>query len=305
MLSESIARRYIEWQQLEDQLEISRAFIEQRQRLFDLTDKRVRAGLDTNVELRQAEASLPDARASVTALEGQVAVLRIELAALLGAGPDRALTLTAPNLRSPEALLALPTLIPAELLARRPDVISMRLRAEGAASQADAARADLLPNINLAAVFGFDSTDLDNWARYGSRFYNAGPSLKLPIFNTGRHAALTLRTANYDEAAAAYRQTLIDAVKDVASALTELRAADAQQRDAASAVNAEAAAYEIAQHRYQVGLDAYTQVLLSEARLLGQRQRVADLNARKLDASVRLIAALGGGLPAQKLTKSE
>jgi len=207
-------------------------------------------------------------------------------------------------LEPPASLLALPTIVPAELLARRPDVISMRLRAESAAAQADSARADLLPNINLAASFGFDSTDLDTWANYGSRFYSFGPALKLPIFNTGRHAALNLRTADYNEAAASYRQTLTDAVRDVASALADLRATDAQQQDAATAVSSEAAAYAIAQHRYQVGLDAYTQVLLSEARLLNQRQRVTDLNARKLDASVRLIAALGGGLPLQQ-TKSE
>ena len=304
MLSESIARRYIEWQHLEDQLAIAKALLAQRGRLLELTGLRVRAGLDTNIELNQAEGALPDTRAAVTALEGQISVLRMELAALLGAGPDRALALEPPKLIQPPGL-SLPTVVPAELLARRADVIAMRLKAESAAAQADAARADLLPNINLVAALGLDSTDISRWLDYGSRFYNVGPSLKLPIFNTGRHTALRLRTSDYEEAAASYRRTLIDAVQDVAAALSDLRAAAAQQSDAAASVASESAAYSIAQHRYQAGLDPYTKVLLSEARLLAQRQRVADLKAARLDANVRLIAALGGGVPLPQAEQSE
>ena len=305
MVSESIARRYIEWQHLEDQLVIARALLEQRGKLLALTARRVRAGLDTNVELHQAEGALPDTRATVTALEAQVSVVRMELAALVGSGPDRALALQPPKLAPPASLMGLPTVVPAELLARRADVVSTRLKAESAAAGADAARADLLPNINLVGSLGLDSTDISKWLDYGSRFYSVGPSLKLPIFNTGRHAALRLRTSDYEEAAASYRQTLIDAVRDVAAALSDLRAAAAQQEDAAAAVEAGSAAYSISEHRYQAGLDAYTQVLLSEARLLSQRQRVADLNAARLDATVKLIAALGGGLPLQPSDHSE
>lgn len=298
-LSTAIARRYVEWQRLEAQLEIGRSLIRQREGLLGLTRKRVDAGLDSNVQLRAAEASVPDTRADVTALEAQVALARVELAALVGAGPDRGLDLARPAIRDPGAT-GTPTLVPAELLARRPDVIARRLRAEAAAARADAAQADFYPNINLAAAVGLDSTSFADWLDAGSRFYNAGPALSLPLFGGGRRqAALDLRTAEYDEAVALYRQAVLGAARDVAAALTDLRSIDAEERDAIAAVTAQTRSFDLARRRYEGGLGVYTDVLLAEASQLHQRRRLADLTARRLDAAVRLIAALGGGIPVQ------
>lgn len=300
-LSTAIARRYVEWQRLEDQLEIGRSLIRQREGLLGLTRKRVDAGLDSNVQLRAAEASVPDTRADVTALETQVALARVELAALIGSGPDRGLDLSRPAIKDPGAS-GTPTLVPAELLARRPDVIARRLRAEAAAARADAAEADFYPNINLAAAVGLDSTSFDDWIDAGSRFYNAGPALSLPLFGGGRRrATLDLRTAEYDEAVALYRQTVVGAARDVAAALTDLRSIDAEERDALAAVNAQTQSLDLATRRYEGGLGTYTDVLVAEATQLNQRRRLADLTARRLDASVRLVAALGGGIPVQPI----
>jgi outer membrane protein TolC len=191
--------------------------------------------------------------------------------------------------------------IPADLLARRPDVIAHRLRAEAAAARADSAEADFYPNINLAAAFGLDSTSFDKWLDAGSQFYDAGPAINLPLFGGGRRrATLSLRTAEYDEAVAMYRQTLVGATRDVATALTDLRSVDAEETDATAAVNAQTQAFDLTRKRYDGGLSTYTDVLVAEASLLNQRRRVADLGARRLDASIRLIAALGGGIPVQR-----
>ena len=257
------------------------------------------AGLDSNVQLRAAEAAVPDTRADIAALETQAAIARIELAALVGAGPDRGLDLARPALQAP-ATAGSPTVIPADLLARRPDVLAHRLRAEAAAARADAAEADFYPNINLAAAVGLDSKTFTDWVDMGSKFYNAGPALNLPLFGGGRRrATLNLRTAEYDEAVAMYRQSLVGATRDVATALTDLRSVDNEQRDAAAAVAAQTQSYDLARRRYEGGLGTRTDVLVAEAALLNQRRRIADLNARRLDASVRLVAALGGGLPLQ------
>ncbi len=242
---------------------------------------------------------MPDTRADVTALETQVALARVELATLVGAGPDRGLDLARPAIRDPVAT-GTPTLVPADLLARRPDVIARRLRAEAAAARADAAEADFYPNINLAAAVGLDSTSFDDWIDAGSRFYNAGPALSLPLFGGGRRrATLDLRTAEYDEAAAMYRQTVVGAARDVAAALTDLHSIDAEERDVSAAVTAQTQSFDLARRRYEGGLGAYTEVLIAEAGQLNQRRRLADLTARRLDASVRLVAALGGGIPVQ------
>ncbi len=298
-LSTSIARRYVEWQRIEAQLDIGRALIKQRENLLGLTRKRVAAGLDSNVQLRAAEAAVPDTRADITALATQAAIARIELAALLGAGPDRGLDLSLPTMKAP-AELGAPTVIAADLLARRPDVTARRLRAEAAAARADAAQADFYPNINLAAAVGLDSKTFTDWVDTGSKFYNAGPALNLPLFGGGsRRATRNLRTAEYDEAVAMYRQSLVGATRDVAAVLADLRSVDTEQRDAIAAVTAQTQSYDLARRRYAGGLGTYTDVLMAEASLLNQRRRIADLDARRLDASIRLVAALGGGLPLQ------
>ncbi len=300
-LSTAIARRYVEWQRLEDHLKIDRALIKQREGLLSLTQKRVVAGLDSNVQLRAAEAAVPDSRANIAALETQAAIARIELAALLGAGPDRGFDLMQPSLQAPP-FSGIPTLLPADLLARRPDVVAHRLRVEAAASRADSAQADFYPNINLAAAIGLDATSF-NWVDAGSEFYNVGPALNLPLYGGGRRrATLNLRTAEYDEAAANYRQSLVGATRDVAAALTDLRSVDAEERDAAAAVASQRQSYVLARRRYDGGLGTYTDVLVAEATLLNQSRRLADLTARRLDASIRLVAALGGGIPVQTAT---
>jgi NodT family efflux transporter outer membrane factor (OMF) lipoprotein len=304
-LSTAIARRYVEWQRLEEQLQIGRALVKQREGLLDLARKRVDAGLDSNVQLRAAEAAVPDTRADITALETQIALARVELAALLGAGPDRGLDFSPPALTAP-GLTGTPTVVPAELLARRPDVVARKLRAEAAAARADAAQADFYPNINLAAAVGLDSTNFDDWVNAGSRFYNAGPALSLPLFGGGRRrATLDLRTAEYDEAVAQYREAIVGAARDVAAALTDLKALDAEERDARAALDAQTQAFNLARRRYDGGLGTYTDVLIAEAIQLGQQRRLADLSARRLDASVRLIAALGGGLPDPALAAAQ
>jgi NodT family efflux transporter outer membrane factor (OMF) lipoprotein len=298
-LSTSIARRYVEWQRIESQLDLAKALLKQREGLLALAQRRVAAGLDSNVQLRAAEAAVPDTRADIAALETQSAIARIELAALVGSGPDRGLDLSRPSAKAPQGAGS-PTVIPADLLARRPDVLSRRLRAEAAASRADGAQADFYPNVNLAATVGLDSKTFGDWIDMGSKFYNVGPAINLPLLGGGRRrATLNLRTAEYDEAVAMYRQSLVGATRDVATALTDLRSVDTEQREATAAVTAQSQSHDLARRRYEGGLATMTDVLVAEAGLLNQRRRLADLDARRLDASVRLVAALGGGLPLQ------
>ncbi len=295
-LSTSIARRYIEWQRLEGQLDIAKALLADRDSLLGLTRKRVDAGLDSTVQLRGAEADAAQARSEVTALESQIAVARIELAALAGAGPDRGLALERPTIAAP-ALQGTPTVIPADLLARRADVTARRLRAEAAGARADEAKADFYPNINLAASAGLDSITFTDWMDSGSKFYDVGPALHLPLFGGGlRRATLQLRTAEYDEAVAEYKQALLTAVRDVAATLTQMRSVDREQVDVEAAVAGQAQSYELTRRRYESGIGNRLEVIVAQSQLLNERRRVIDLQASRLDASVRLVSALGGGI---------
>jgi NodT family efflux transporter outer membrane factor (OMF) lipoprotein len=265
-----------------------------RQTTADLTNQRVIQGLDTRGELRQAEARVPAAKADIAALDEAIALTRNRLAALLGKGPDRGLSIERPRFATPT--LGLPDRLSLDLVGRRPDIVSARLRSEAMASRIKVARADFYPNINLTAVAGLNSLGLDNLFKGPSSFANFGPALTLPIFEGGRlQGAYRGARAQYDEAVAAYDATLVNALHEIADATASLRALDerlAEQRDALTK-SEEASA--IARLRYKGGLANQLTVLTTDDTMLANRRVVADLEGRRRALNITLIRALGGG----------
>jgi len=295
LLSSALARSYIQLQREFEQQDIAEALLQQRRQLQDLTDRRVHAGLDSSVELQQAAAAIPATEAELAAIHERMALLRNQLAALLGAGPDRGLAIARPAVDVAQTL-ALPAVLPAELIGRRPDVVAQRWRVEAAARDIDVAKAQFYPNVNLVAFVGFQSIGLGHFLDAGSRIAGAGPALSLPIFDAGRlRSQLAARDADFDAAAEQYNATLIDALRDVADQVASWRAIDTQLDQSLAALGRFDEAYRLALLRYREGLSTYVTVLGVEAQVLGQRRQVADLQARRRDTAVGLARALGGG----------
>jgi NodT family efflux transporter outer membrane factor (OMF) lipoprotein len=295
LLSASIVRAYVQLQRGYDQLDIAQAVLTQRDDLRKLVEQRKVAGLDSALELKQAEAALPETRERIAQLEETIALTRNQIAALLGQGPDRGRQITRP--RMAQGLEpALPTHLPADLIGRRPDVAAQRWRIEAAVKDTDAARADFYPNVNLVAFAGFQSLGLGNLLKPGSAVAGVGPALHLPILDGGRlRAQLAGKHADYDIAVEQYNQSLADALRDVVDQLASFRSVDEQRHQADAAVGIAQDAYDLAVLRYREGLGNYLQVLSAESQVLGQRSLRADLAARQREVSVNLARALGGG----------
>ncbi|BAL23843.1 efflux transporter outer membrane subunit [Azoarcus sp. KH32C] len=295
LLSSALARSYIQLQREFEQQDIAEALLQQRRQLQDLTDRRVRAGLDTAVEFQQASAAIPATEAELAAIHERMALLRNQIAALLGSGPDRGLAIERPTVDIAHTL-ALPSVLPAELIGRRPDVVAQRWRVEAAAKDIDVVKAQFYPNVNLVAFVGFQSIGLGHFLDAGSRIAGAGPAISLPIFDGGRlRSQLAARDADYDAAAEQYNATLVDALHDVADQVASWRAIDTQLEQSRAALGRLDEAYRLALLRYREGLSTYLTVLSVEAQVLGQRRQVADLEARRRDTAVGLARALGGG----------
>lgn len=296
MLSVAVARTYVEIGRLYDRLDVATATLEQRQRIYELTRQRVAAGLDTRVELKQAEAALPATREDIAALEESVATARNQLAALLGQGPDRGLAIARPSLRQSAGAPALPARLPANLLGRRPDVAAGRWRVEAAAHDIDAAKARFYPNVNLLAFAGFQSLAASDFLEAGSRVAGVGPALSLPLFDGGRlRSQLAGRDADYDAAVARYNRTLVDALRDIGDRLASIRSVAAQTDEQRAALAAAGEAYELSLMRYREGVGAYLSVLSAQTQVLAQQRLQADLRAREFDNRIDLVRALGGG----------
>lgn len=266
-----------------------------RQRSLMLVRERVRAGLENQGQAAQAEAEFAQARADLIAVRGSIARTRHQLAALLGKGPDRGLEIPAPS--TPHlAAAGLPARVDLDLIGRRPDLVAARLQAEAAGHRIDVARADFYPNINIAAVIGLQTLGLDRLGDGSLSFAQVGPAVSLPIFSGGRiEGAYRGARADYDEAVALYNQSLADALREVADAMSDRRALEQQLAQQRAALAASEESYRVANLRYQAGLTSYIDTLNVESALIMQRRAVAEMEARVFALDITLVRALGGG----------
>jgi NodT family efflux transporter outer membrane factor (OMF) lipoprotein len=292
LLASNIARSYIQLARLHDQLQVAERTLAQRQQAYGLVEQRFKAGLDTSLELRQAEGSLPEARQQIEATREQIQLTRHAIAALV-AQPDVAI-----DEKPLAAIKPVPTLgpLPADLLARRADVAAARWRVEAATHDVKLTKAEFYPNVNIAAFIGLSSLGIGKLLDPGSLQWGVGPAIHLPIFDAGRlRATLRSKTADLDIAVESYNSTVIDAVKDASDQLASLQSIARQQKEQRDALTSAEAAYDIAVQRYRAGLGTYLSVLTAESTVLQQRRLAVDLSGRALDAQVQLMRALGGG----------
>ena len=298
-LSTALAQAYVQMQRAYLQLDVAQATLVARQRVAALTRDRNAAGLDSQLEVKQAEAALPATREAIAALEERIGLARNEISALMGDGPDRGLALARPTTTA-LASMALPSNVPADLLGRRPDIVAQRWRIEAASKEIASAKAQFYPDVNLLAFVGLESLG-GNLLTAASRTLGAGPAVTLPIFDAGRlRAQLAGKDADYDIAVEQYNQALADAMREVVDQLVSFRSLDEQRREQQAAAATAREAYDLAVLRYREGLGNYLQVLSAEQPLLAQQSLDADLRARAVQLSIDLVRALGGGYaPAQ------
>ena len=293
-LAEKVARSYITLARLLAQREVAERTLVQRQSLLDLSSQRTRQGLDSQVELTQAEAGLPDARTQVEMLDEQITLARRTIAVLSAQQPDAQKALQ-PNLMALQ-LQNVPTQLGADLLGRRPDVVASRWRVEAASQGIESARADFYPDINLTAFVGLSAIGFDNLFKGSSRQMGIQPALRLPIFDGQRlRAQLRGKQADLDTAIAQYNGVVMDAAKTAGDAIASVQSLERQQKLQSESLAKAERAYEFAVQRYKAGLANQIVVLNTESQVITQRRLFVDLRARELDTRIALMSALGGG----------
>lgn len=300
-LAAAVASAYAELARTHAARDTAAAALEVRTKTADLFRRRHETGLETLGSVRQLDARRESAAADLLALDEQLGLQRNKLAALVGAGPDRGLSITRPTLKLTHAF-TLPDSLGTELLGRRPDIRAARMRAEAASKRIDQSRAAFYPNVNLAAVIGVQSLGLDMLSRDGSSTGNVGPALSLPIFNGGQLRNQYRRSeAEYAQAVAEYDKAIIQALQEVADAATSQKALGPQIDRVDEAVIASREAWGIQRNRYEGGLATYLDVLTAEDSLLTSLRAQSDLQSRSLSLDIALTRALGGGYSNQTL----
>jgi len=291
----AITLAYSDFDRLFAEEEVRESELEMREAGENLVARRVEAGIDMRASLRHSQAQTATARAELAAAREALALRRHQIAALVGAGPDRGLALTRPMWPHP-SVRPLPRDVTTNLVARRPDIAMARERLEAAASRVKVARTGFFPDIRLDALFGIQSLGLASLLERDSTFGSAGPALNLPLF---RGSSLTgnFRSAHasLDEAVAGYNRTVLAAYQEVADAVTS-RGGIAQRLEEARAIRtANDDAHALALLRYDAGLTNYLEVLAAEERRLHARLAVHRLEADARASNITLVRALGGG----------
>ncbi|WP_236712017.1 efflux transporter outer membrane subunit [Pseudomonas sp. EpS/L25] len=289
-----VATAYLNQLALDERLALSRSVLASRQRALALIAQRREAGVSSALDLAQAHTSVEIAAADVAILERTRAQADNGLRLLLGGDPARELPPPLPLAR--QGLdHALPAGLPAELVARRPDIRAAEYRLRAANANIGAARAAFFPRITLTATAGYVSSDLTGLFEAGNRSWSFVPQLQVPLFDGGRtRANLELAEVRRDQDVVRYERSIQLAFREVADQLVAegplTRQLAAQQR----LHDATARSLELATDLYVRGLDNYLTVLDSQRSLHAADNALIETRLQLMISRVELFRALGG-----------
>ncbi|MBS1190430.1 MAG: transporter [Rhodocyclaceae bacterium] len=287
-----LAQTYFQLRAAEAQTELLNRTVTAYQRFVELTRNRQAAGLVSALDVAQAETllngaltQLADARLSRAQNEHAIAVL-------VGR-PPAALALPAGS--GLPAVPGAPALIPSATLESRWDIYSAERQVAAANAQIGVARAAWFPVLDIAANGGFRNTVLSNLITTPARFWSLGPTLALTLFDAGaRSAALTQAEAGYDQAAAAYRQTVLTAFQEVEDNLVAAHLLMDESVSQQAALAAARRAREIAENQYRAGTAASLNVIVAQAAELSAENNAIAIWNRRMAAAVQLYKNIGG-----------
>lgn len=288
-----LANAYFNVLSVRDRLRIARENIAIAERVLAVVNSRFKFGNASALDVNRQETAVLTQRAAVPPLLLQQNQNLAALALLLGR-PPQGFDVAQSSVTTLGVPVASPGL-PADLLLRRPDLASAESSLLAANANIAAARAALLPSISLTGSLGLSSSDLLSFAS-PTRAFSLGASLLQPIFNAGRlNAQVDLTAARERELVEAYRRAILAALADVDNSLAaagrtaEQEALQEQVRERARR------ALELAELRYKAGTDDLLAVLDAQRTLFAAQDQSAQIRLSRLQASVAIFKALGGG----------
>ena len=288
-VSAATASGYITLLALDKRLDVLEATLEARGQALKFARDRAEVGYTSQLELRQAEAEYqataqlaPQLKAQIARQENALSVLTGELPGAIARGGSLE------DLRQPAA----PATLPSELLRRRPDVAAAEYRIAAADAKMRMARADFMPSINLGATAGLVLSDL---LADPVGIWSLGGSILAPIFQGGKlQAQLDGATAQRDQAAWAYRSTVLNAFREVEDRMAVLANLKEQEAALLAQQGAVADALRHARNRYRAGYTPYIEQVDAQRALLGVELSLVQVRADELTTMVGLYQAVGG-----------
>ena len=291
-LQAELAADYFTLQALRVEQETLKDLAKNESEYLKLTRALLDGGAAPEADVDEAELALQNAQAQEQDAALQVATMTHAIALLLGK-PATGFEVPASD-SSPEPWMG--ATLPSRLLERRPDIASAERQVEAANAAIGIAKAAYFPQFTLNAQGGYESSQLGNWVSVPSELWSLGAGAVVVLFDAGQRSALTDEAReHYEETVANYRQTVLNAYREVEDSLSAVHQLNLEHASAKRALQSAMRAAEQAGFRYQGGMDSYLDVVTAQTQVLQTKQQLALLEGRRMTASVLLVKALGGG----------
>ena len=298
-----LASDYFELHGLDGDADLLNRTVKSYQDYLKLTQDRLHSGVASGSDVAQAETQLDSAVAALIDLGVARAQFEHAIAVLTGKPPAQ---VEIPSLVLKTPPPAVPTGVPSTLLERRPDIAEFERQVAAANEQIGIDQAAFYPALTLSASGGFQGTSLLNIFQWPSRFWSVGPGLAYTLFDAGRRRAVVAEARDaYDVTVANYRQSVLAAFQQVEDNLAALRVLQTESGAVDLEVKAAEEALTISTYQYKAGTVNYLQVITSQTAALSAERTAVDLLTRRLNASVLLVEALGGGWDSTHLPTPE
>lgn len=258
-----------------------------------ITESRYRFGVAAKADVVSAQAQLLSSQAQQINAKIQRALLEHAIAVLIGQQPaDFSLSPTAMRVDVP----TVPAGVPSALLERRPDVAEAERKVAAANAQIGVATAAYFPSLTLSGSDQYANSTLTKLISLPNRAWSFGPSLVETVFDGGlRRAQVAQARAAHDASVATYRQTVLSGFQQVEDEIATLRILEQQSVVEDEAVKAAREAEALTLNQYKAGTVPYSSVITAQTTRLSAEETALTVLSSRLQASVALIEALGGG----------
>jgi multidrug efflux system outer membrane protein len=300
VITAELAGDYFTLRQLDTELGILNRTVETLQKALQLVDSRHKGGVASGLDVAQEETLLNTTRTQAILLQQQRKQFEDAIAVLLGKpAPD--FHVAPKELRDEPP--PLDAGLPSDLLERRPDIAEAERQMALANAQIGIARAAYYPSLNLFGTGGWQAADIAKLVNVQSTFWAVGANVAETIFSGGsRRAQVQFARSGYDASVAQYRDSVLNAFREVQDDVTGLAVLDQANQSQQQAVDAARRTLDIASNRYTGGLVSYLDVVNAQQNLLNNEQELAVIHGQRMVTSVLLIKALGGGWDASSLS---
>lgn len=293
-LMRQVASGYLQLIMLDEQLEIARAAVESYRESLELFNNQAMGGVADQLQVSSAQAALSSAEAQIPSLESQIAELENSLSVLAGRMPGR--IQRSGSMKAFAKASSVPAGIPADVIARRPDIRAAELSLRAANADIGVAIASYFPSISLTGVAGYASADLTSSLHGKHNGWGIGASLTGPIFQAGQLRANELMKRDaFLAAKAEYEQTVLSAMSEISTTLIQrakLREIMNKQEEAVAAYQE---SVKLAKARYTQGLSSYYEVLTAQQGLFPAQKQLASYRYQYAACIPTLYTQLGGG----------